>query len=142
MISQYYKLPLNFGQLVAKKEIEKCSLYDSVTNLVHLVAVTYFGECKYDKDFGCEIWEHDFDNIANPQQYREKLIKSIQRTIEKQEKRLTNIRVDVQLEQIDYRLFQRRIKSRITMKVNGTLQATNEAFSHVDQFFIGPLSYY
>lgn len=142
MISQYFNLPLNLDAAVHKKELAKCSLYDSVTNMVHLIAITYFGECKFDETFGCEIWEHDFDNINNPQQYREELIRSIQQTIEKQEKRLTNIRVDVQLEQIDYRMYQRRIKSRITLRVNGTLAATNETFTHVDQFFIGPLSYF
>ncbi|WP_347841566.1 GPW/gp25 family protein [uncultured Draconibacterium sp.] len=142
MISEYYKLPLKPGQLVKKMDHDKCSLVESVAGMVHLIAVTCFGECKHDQTFGCEIWEHDFENISNPQQYREKLTKSVQRTIEKQEPRLSNIVVDIQIEQIDYRLIQRRIKSRITMKVDGRLRTTNEPFSHFDQFFIGPLSYF
>lgn len=142
MISEYYTLPLKPGLLVRKKDHKKCSLLESVSGMVHLIAVTYFGECKHDQTFGCEIWEHDFENISNPQQYREKLIKSVQKTIETQEKRLSDVVVDIQIEQIDYRLVQRRIKSRISLRINGRLLATNEPFSHFDQFFIGPLSYF
>ncbi len=142
MITNYYKLPLQLARISQKKEHPKCTLSESVAIMVHLISVTYFGECKHDETFGCEIWENDFENIVNSQVYRDKLMNSIQQTIEKQEPRLTNISVDVQIEQIDYNLFQRRIKSRITLKVLGTLVLTNESFSHTDQFFIGPLSYY
>ncbi len=142
MNKSYYNLPLQLTQISQKKESSKCSLSESVAAMIHLISVTYFGECKHDKTFGCEIWEHDFENIVNSQVYRDRLMNSIQQTIEKQEPRLTNIRVDVHIEQIDYKLFQRRIKSRITLKVTGTLVLTNEDFLHTDQFFIGPLSYY
>lgn len=142
MLNDYYKLPLRLTDVSQKKEHPKCSLHESVAGFVHLVAITYFGECKHDETFGCEIWEHDFENISNSQKHREKLINSIRSTIEKQEPRLSNISVDVQIEQIDYTFLQRRIKSRIKLKVQGTLSSTNESFFHSDQFFIGPLSYY
>ena len=142
MISDYYSLPLQLNLISQKKEHPKCSLAESVAEMLRLISITYFGECKHDESFGCEIWEHDFENIANTQIYREQLVHSIKHTIEKQEPRITNVRVDVQIEQIDYKLFQRRIKSRITLKVLGTLVLTNESFTYKDQFFIGPLSYY
>ena len=142
MITDYYKLPLRLGNVSQKKEHAKCSLHDSVAGMVHLIAITYFGECKHDESFGCEIWEHDFENISNAQKHREKLINSIRNTIKKQEKRLGDISVDIQIEQIDYTMFQRRIKSRITLHVKGRLVSTNEPFSHDDEFFIGPLSYF
>ncbi len=141
-MNNYYQLPLQLTRISQKKEHPKCTLSESVAAMIHLISVTYFGECKHDETFGCEIWEHDFENIVNSQVYRDKLMNSIQQTIEKQESRLNNIRVDVQIEQIDYKLFQRRIKSRITLKVRGTLVLTNESFLHIDQFYIGPLSYY
>lgn len=142
MISNFYKLPLRLGEVTQKKEHNKCSLAESVNGMIHLIAITCFGECKHDESFGCEIWEHDFENISNSQEYREKLINSIKSTIEKQEKRLSNIVVDIQIEQVDYTAFQRRVKSRIKLKVLGQLTSTNESFAHNDEFFIGPLSYY
>lgn len=142
MINDYYKLPLQLNKITEKRELQKCSLYDSISDMVHLIAITCFGECKHDESFGCEIWEHDFENITNSQKYKEKLITSIKATLKKQEPRLSNINVDIQIEQIDYMLKQRRIKSRIKMKVTGKLTSTNESFLHYDEFFIGPLSYY
>lgn len=142
MIRDYYKLPLRLGALIQKQEHPKCSLHDSVAGLIHLIAITYFGECKHDESFGCEIWEHDFENISNSQKHRVMLINSIKQTIEKQEPRLSNVTIDILIEQIDYMIFHRRIKSKILLKVKGKLRSTNEQFSHVDEFFIGPLSYY
>lgn len=142
MIHDYYKLPLRLSAMSQKQEHPKCSLNDSVAGMIHLIAITYFGECKHDESFGCEIWEHDFENISNSQKHREKLKNAIQQTIEKQELRLLNISIDIQIEQIDYMMLQRRIKSKITLKVQARLASTNEPFLHIDEFFIGPLSYY
>jgi phage baseplate assembly protein W len=141
-MNEYYKIPLHLGKVTQKKEIPKCSLPDSVAQMIHLIVTTGFGECKSNPTLGSEIWEKDFENIANSQMYRENLRKSIQLTLEKQEPRLTGIRVDIQMEQVDYMLFTRRAKSRIKIKVTGLLTKTNEPFSYSDQFFIGPLSYY
>jgi phage baseplate assembly protein W len=141
MVSDYYKLPFRAGLLVKKQEHPKCSLAESVAALLHLVAVTNFGDYTPDPTFGCEIWEHDFENISNSQIFREKLRSSIQETIEIHEPRLANCRVSIQIDQIDYQMVQRRIKSRIRIRVDGTLVLTNESFTFTDQFFIGPLSY-
>jgi phage baseplate assembly protein W len=141
-MNEYYKIPLHLGKITQKKEIPKCSLPDSVAQMIHLIVTTGYGECKPNPTFGSEIWEKDFENIANSQAYRENLRKSIQSTLEKQEPRLTGIRVDIQMEQVDYMLFTRRAKSRIKIKVTGLLTKTNEPFSYSDQFFIGPLSYF
>lgn len=142
MIVNYYKLPLQLKRISQKREHPKFNLADSVAAMIHLIAITYFGECKHDETFGCEIWEHDFENIINSQSYRDELKVSIKNTIQQHEPRLTNIKVEVQIEQVENKIFKRRIKSRIQLQVKGTLVLTNEPFYHVDQFFIGPLSYY
>ena len=36
---EYFNLPLNLDAAVHKKELAKCTLYDSVTNMVHLIAI-------------------------------------------------------------------------------------------------------
>lgn len=142
MITDYYRLPLQPQRLMNKQEHPRCSLPDSVAGWIHLIAVTSFGECKHDSTFGCEVWEHDFENISNSQLYRERLRSSIQQTIEKHEPRLTNIKVAIQIDQIDYKVERHRVKSRIKLKVDAVIKMTNETFSYSDQFFIGPLSYY
>lgn len=142
MIQEYYRLPLQPGKICLKKEHPKCSPADSVAQMIHLIATTSFGECKHEPTFGCEIWEEDFENIANSQFYRDKLRCSIEAAIEKHEPRLGNVRAEIHLEQIDYMMLSKRVKSRIRLKLTGTLAKTNEPFTYSDQFFIGPLSYY
>ena len=141
-MNEYYRLPLRLGDVTRKKEIPKCTIPESVAQMVHLILTTAYGECTHNPLFGSEIWEKDFENIANSQLYRENLRKSIQNAIEINETRLTGIKVDIQMEQVDYMFFNRRTKSRIKIRVTGTLVKTNEPFSVTDQFFIGPLSYY
>ncbi len=142
MIVNYYKLPLQLKRISQKREHPKINLSESVAAMVHLIAITYYGECKHDETFGCEIWEHDFENIVNTQSYRDELKASIRKTIQQHEPRLTNVNVEVRIEQIENKILKRRIKSRIQLQVEGTLVLTNEPFSYTDQFFIGPLSYY
>lgn len=140
-MADYYQIPFRFNQLTERQDHPKCELAESVVSMLHLITITHFGECKFDETFGCEIWEHDFENITNTQLYKEQLRKSIQQTIEVYEPRLSISRVDIQIEQVDSQIGKKRTKSRINLHVKGTLSKTNEPFSFKEQFYIGPLSY-
>ena len=140
-MSDFYTIPLKLGDLVEKNEHPRCTLGESVAMMCQLITTSQFGEFKHDDSFGCEIWEHDFENIVNTQLYKDQLKKSIRETIEIHEPRLSDVMVDIQIEQIESKVASRRIKSRIRLHVEGTLTMTNESFSFNEQFFVGPLSY-
>jgi phage baseplate assembly protein W len=142
MTNAYYSLPLKLGDIIHKKEQPKISLKDSIAAWIHLLLVTHFGEFKDDESFGCQIWEHDFENISNSQKFKEELQKSILQSITAYETRLTDIRLEIQIEQVEVLLQNRRIKIRIGIKIIGTIRKTNESFVHIESFFIGPLSYF
>jgi len=127
--------------MIQQKEHPRCDLKNSIASMIHLITISHFGEYKHDERFGCEIWEHDFENISNTQIYKEQLRKSIQETIERYEPRLSIRRINIQMEQIEIRIGNRRTKSRISLHVKGSMIKTNEVFSYAEQFFIGPLSY-
>ena len=140
--SEYYYFPLKPADLIQKKEHPRIPLRESVSREIHLITITHFGEFKPDESFGCEIWEFDFENMTNSQLFKEQIKKSLKQTIEKHEPRLSQVRVDIQIQQIEFRVVNRRTKSRITLKVDGVLTKTNEPFTYSENFFIGPLSYY
>ena len=142
MTSEYYYFPLKPVDLIQKKEHPRISLKDSVSQVIHLITITHFGEYKPDESLGCEIWEFDFDNISNYQLFKEQVKKSFIQSIEKYEPRLSQIRIDIQIQQVEIRVKNRRTKSQITLKVDGVLTKTNEPYSYTENFFIGPLSYY
>ncbi len=142
MSGEYYFAPFRFGDLIQKAEHPRVPLRDSVAAMIHLIAVSGFGEYSCDETLGCEIWDYDFDNITNTQAFKEGIRQSLGRTLEKHEPRLSQLKIDIQLQQVEIVINNRRTKSRITLKVDGVLTRTNEPFSYTEVFFMGPLSYY
>jgi phage baseplate assembly protein W len=142
MTESYFILPLNPGEIIRKKELPRISLKDSVSAWLHLLLVTHFGECKHDDTFGCEIWEHDFENIDHSQKFKEKIQKAVLSSIIRHEPRLSDIRLEIIIEQVEIVLQNKRVKIRISVNIKGLIKKTNEQFVHSEGFFIGPLSYY
>ena len=125
-----------------RKEHPRIPFQDSVAQMIHLITLTHFGEFKPDESLGCEIWEFDFDNITNYQLFKEQIRTSLIECITNHEPRISQVRIDVDIQQVEIRVQNKRTKSRITLKINGVLTKTNEPFFYTDNFFIGPLSYY
>lgn len=138
----YYKIPLRLDDVIKKQDLPRCSLKESVAGMIHLIATSGFGECKHDEAFGCDIWNHDFENITNAQAFKENVRESMRDAISRYEKRIEFVNVDIDIEQVMSSIKKRRIKNRIVLTVSGKLVMTNEDFNYSEHFFIGPLSYY
>ncbi len=143
MFATFLNNPVRFGAIMRKAETRRVDLKQSIHIMIHLILTTSFGEVKHDPFFGCEIWQFDFENIYNPHSFKEDLKRSLQNSIRKNEKRLTRVNVDLQIEQLEIttRIKNKRIKTRILLGVSGLIEKTNEEFVHQEVFFIGPLSY-
>jgi predicted component of type VI protein secretion system len=142
MSDNFLRIPVDTGLITRKKELNRCSLYESVSAMVHLIATTQFGENKHDRTCGNELWEYDFQNIVNIQAFREELARSIRDSVYRHEKRLSDIAVNINFEQVVTTTLNRRVKQRIEITIKGTLVKTNEPFNLSEIFFMGPLSYY
>jgi hypothetical protein len=142
MAKDFLKIPLQPALVTRQKQFERCSLGDSVSDMIRLITTTHFGEFKQDDSFGNELWENDFENIINVQAFKEKLSQSLQQTIVLHEKRLSGIKVNVGFDQVTTILHNRRIRQKVVIDVEGVLKKTNESFSHQEIFYMGPLSYY
>lgn len=142
-MSEYLKIPVSLHQIVEQKDLDKTDVKTSIHNMIHLITITAYNEVKHDSQFGTEIWRYDFENIYNTHHLREELRKSISKSIKKNEKRLSSVNVNLQIEQVEIssRIQNRRIKTQVKMEISGTIDKTNETFKHIDSFFIGPLSY-
>lgn len=142
MADEYLQIPLQLGMARKQKKLKRSSLSESVASMIHLITVTHFGENKADETFGNELWEHDFETVTNVQAFKEGLAEALKIAITRHEKRLDNVKVKIDFDQVLTKVNNRRIKQRIQLNVAGKLRKTNEAFSHTEIFFIGPLSYY
>ncbi len=96
-----------------------------------------------DSNFGCWIWENDFDNLTSNNKIREQIKQSLLQSINRFELRITNVRVDVMIrqEELLMNLTGRQMKKMMEITVSAFLLATKEPITYTDRFFTGPLSY-
>lgn len=142
-MTDYLKIPISLNRIIEQKDLQRTDVKTSIHDMIHLISVTAYNEVAHDSDFGTEIWKYDFENIYNTHFLKEELKKSVRKSIQKNEKRLNSVNVDLQIEQVEIntRIQNKRIKTIIKMEITGVIDKTNEPFKHVDSFFIGPLSY-
>jgi predicted component of type VI protein secretion system len=73
---------------------------------------------------------------------REAVITSIKRQVQQYEKRLSNVAVEVNVKQSEYKAMSgRQLRRRVEITVAGLIARSNEAFRFQTGFFIGPLSF-
>jgi phage baseplate assembly protein W len=142
--NRFYTLPIEFSKLKAKKAHTTCDLKASVAQYIHLITTTYLGEFSIDPDFGCSIWDFDFDNTITDNALKEGLKKSLSYALNKYERRIHTIEISVTILQTEVgeTTNTKRIKKRIEVVINAVLMATNEKFDYFEYFYLGPLSYY
>lgn len=140
---KYYNLPLNTHKLINRETHATCSLERSISHHIHLLSTSYFGECTFDETFGCAIWTIDFDNLKTTNNLKSLIQESLYESLLRHEKRLQGLDVKVKMKQaqLDGDKESIRIKKRLDIEIKARVKKTNEAFSHVEYFYIGPLSY-
>lgn len=143
MSIKYYTLPLNTKKLMANEALDSCNLNQSISHYIHLVNTSNFGECAFDESFGSAIWLVDFDNLKSTNRLKDFIQESLYKSLNVHEKRLDALRVNVNIKQEELleTELSNRIKKRIDIRIKGHVKKTNEAFSYVEYFYIGPLSY-
>jgi len=142
MKNQYYKLPLNFSSILQKKDMPVCSLEESVGQHIHLLITTVLGENKDDPEYGCQLWDTDFDIKATNNEVKEQVENAVRTAILQYEKRLMQVKVSALVSQEELSMpAGRKVKKKIKVSVNGTLARNNNPFHYSSYFFVSPLSY-
>jgi phage baseplate assembly protein W len=140
MTPKFYTLPLRIDELLNKKQHPLCALPQSIAQNIYLVITSHFGESYYDEDFGCLIWEKDFELITN-MKWVETIVPALTQSIQKSERRLSNIDVKIQISEFEFKSKTvSRAKKRIHIHVTGVITKTNESFQFTEQIYISPLS--
>ncbi len=133
---------MDFEAVINKKDAEKISIDNSISQQIFLISTTALGECKFDETFGTEIWEMDFDLLKTDNSLKEFIVNAMKKAIVMHEKRL--LLEDVEVSVKDHNLGtigKRRMKKRVVISVKGQVLETNRPFLFQNSFFVGPLSY-
>src|SRR5450432_101799 len=109
---EYYSLPLALEKVMHQQEHPRSSLQQSVMQHLHLLLTTSFREFPGDENFGCGIWDHDFDHVTSAHKLKELIRQSLLKSIKEQEKRLGSVRAELMIvqEELDEGVNARRVK--------------------------------
>jgi phage baseplate assembly protein W len=142
MKQQYYKLPLDFSRILQKQDLPDCNLEESVAQHIQLLITTVLGENKDDPQYGCQLWDSDFDIKASNNEVKEQVELSIRASIHRYEKRLTQTRVVAQISQEELTgISAKKVKKKIRVTVTGVLARNKTDFHYSSFFYVSPLSY-
>ena len=140
----FYTFPFQPEQLMQKKRHQLCELKEAIAGFVHLILKTHLTEYRYDYDFGCYVWNQDFENIQSMSRWEHELETQMKSSILLYEKRLDNILIKIKIE--EPKEFSResnipnRLKRRINITVSGTIERTRELFQHNEFIYFSPLT--
>ena len=142
-MAEYLDIPIAFEDIMNMKDVKRVDLKKSIQNIIHLISTTSYNEVSHDPLFGTEIWKYDFENIYNTHILKDELKNSILNSIKNNEKRLIQVSIDVQIDQVEIgtKIQNRRVKTQINLIIDGVIDKTNERIKFQETFFIGPLSY-
>lgn len=138
-----YKKPLLFNELLRGRDLETQDLGASISQYLEMIIFTRFGEHRYRADFGCEIWELDFELIVSESTWEEKLRQSLLRSITTLEQRIYDVSLDVRIKEVN-KFYPLRnvseIKKRVEIIVKGKIQQTGENYMFSTSLYLNPLS--
>ncbi|ACU62304.1 GPW/gp25 family protein [Chitinophaga pinensis] len=137
-----YQKPFRLRNIFAGKELDITDTGRSISQHIELIIFTRYGEHRHNEDYGCEIWDLDFELVVSERIWEEKFRQSLQRSIMRDEPRLDRIEVEVKMSEVEKLFFGRNIseiKKKVALTVTGIVQSTGEHYSFNTALFLSPL---
>lgn len=140
MEEQNYALPLALDRIVMKQMLAKFPDREAIHQHLYLLMVTHFDETRYDENYGCALWEHDF-SILSQIKWKDLIRESLEVSISKFERRITQTKVRVEIEELEVMSKTNNyVRKRIGVEVKAVIRRTNEPFIFFERIFISPMS--
>lgn len=140
-----YKLPLDFVRVFESKirNLSTCTETESIDQHLELLLTTCPGEHKYDPNYGCKIWDLDFERVISMSQWEDLFTKHINESISKYEPRISVLDIKVQFSDTKkvYGFPEATsIKKRVDIKIDATIKNVEKKCCFVYSLYLGPLS--
>jgi len=92
MVAKLYQMPFDFGALMQRnRELPECNLGTSIAQNIFLLISSKYNEHRFEPQYGCDIWEKDFETITNALVWQEEVNRSIVNSLTKYERRLEKL---------------------------------------------------
>lgn len=140
-----YGIPLDFEGFFRTRRFEMKPVHRSVAEHIHLLLITAREEYEFDREFGCEVWDNDFETQNAITVWVDRVASGIRQRLAIYEKRLREVEVVVEHAQAEFSTREgekvsSRLKRKLTVKLTARLASTNELFRFEDQIYMSPFS--
>ena len=135
--------PLRFNSIFTGADLQSTDIGKSISNHLELIIFTRFGEHRHQRNFGCEIWDLDFELIVSESIWEEKFRKSLLKSITSYELRIYNTEVEVRITEVENVYPLRKIteiKKKVDISVRSLIKNTGEKYFFNTALFLSPLS--
>jgi phage baseplate assembly protein W len=134
-------LPINFKSwMQGQSDVSELSLVDSIGNNCTLIITTRYNAHRFDREFGCIIWDKDFEILTNNIMLEEEVQNSIRESLVKYEKRLERINVTTTYSEDIVRKEKTRIfRKTITINIQAVIIATGQNFHYKKSIYLSPI---
>lgn len=143
MADFYLQKPFRTDRLLNNQKLGEVDLGRSISNHIELIIFTRPGEHRFNPEFGCDIWNLDFELIVSEATWEEKFRKSLLKAIALYEHRIRDVQVTIKINEVEKFFPQRNvteIKKKVLIHVDATMQDTAERYSFSTSLFLSPLS--
>ncbi len=143
MSENFFNKPFRFNSVFSGTGLQATDLGKSISNHIELIIFTRYGEHRFRSDFGCEIWDLDFELIVSESLWEEKFRKSLLKSISDYEFRIYKIEVEVRITEVENVYPLRKIteiKKKVDIIVRALIKTTGEKYFFSTALFLSPLS--
>jgi phage baseplate assembly protein W len=140
-----YKLPIDFSRLFESniRNLPVQSEKDSIYQNLELIITTNPGEHKFDPEFGCKIWDIDFERIISKSLWEEQFTRFVSEAVKQYEPRIYDVETAinfVDFKKEDTLTKASYIKKRVDITIDAKLVNTGERCRFSYSLYLGPLS--
>lgn len=145
MTNKYYKTPLKLKAFFEDNntQLAHCSLLESIDQNIELILTTCPGEHGFNADFGCKIWDMDFERVLSRSKWEESFTAHIEEAVKENEKRLTNVKVKIIMKDVQWEdgISQTTsIRKKVDVIILGNIEESGQNCGFKYSLFMGPLS--
>ena len=140
-----YGIPLDPEQFFSTRRFEMKPVHRSIAEHIHLLLITGREEYDFDREFGCEIWDQDFETQSAMAAWADRMAGGIRDRLVVYEKRLIDVEVKADHSQAEFSQKEgdrvaARLKRKLTIRLTARIKSTNELFRFEDSIFMSPFS--
>jgi len=143
MEKQFYTAPLDLGRVISGKAAPRCNLGESISQMLYLLICTRKGDMPGTPEFGCAIWDLQFELIVDKRKWTNAVESSLLQCINRFETRITKCKANVSIEEVEVSYPFRKypeVKHQAKIQIDAIIAQSEEPYRFLTNIYVSPLA--